>query len=290
MRLFRKTLSVLFAAALLLAGAALLSPQALAADYADGVYTVPFSMEGLGRHNVAWSTATVHVEGGALYVDFTMERVEPRTHAPQFDWVQTSLGTVSSVINNDAYICSFYRVPVPNLGRVDVSMQTSGMSAPTIIEYTLVIDGSSIPAAGAETTPEPSAEPSPEPSAEPTPSAEPSPEPSAEPTPSPEASPEPSPEPSSEPSPEPSPAPEPSAAPSPSAAPAADPKAAEQQTETQQAPIETIGAASASDLPESAGQSAKSGTLPTGAILGIAAAVVIAAAAVALALRAKKKK
>ncbi len=275
MRLIRKSLSVLFAAALLLTGAALLAPQAFAADYADGDYTVPFSMEGLGRHNIAWSTATVHVEGGALYVDFTMERVEPRTHAPQFDWVQTSLGTVSSVINDDAYICSFYRVPVPNLGRVDVSMQTSGMSAPTIVDYVLVIDGSSIPLADAEATPEPSAEPSPTPASSP----EPSPAPSAEP------SPEPSAEPSAAPSPEPSP--EPSAEPAP--APAEDPKASEQQTETQQDSILTIGAASESDLPGSTEQAEKSGAFPVGVILGIAAVVVVAAVA-ALALRAKKKK
>ncbi len=284
MRLIRKSLSVLFAAALLLTGAALLAPQAFAADYADGDYTVPFSMEGLGRHNIAWSTATVHVEGGALYVDFTMERVEPRTHAPQFDWVQTSLGTVSSVINDDAYICSFYRVPVPNLGRVDVSMQTSGMSSPTIVDYTLVIDGSPIPLAGVEATPEPSAEPSPEPSTEPTPtpSAEPSPLPSAEP------SVEPSPEPSAEPSAEPSP--EPSAASASSDAPAESPKASEQQTETQQDPILTIGAADASDPSGSTEQTENSGALPVGVILGIAAVVVIAAVAAALALRAKKKK
>ena len=120
---------LILAAALVVLALALCALPA-AADYADGDYTVPFAMEGLGRHNAAWSVCTVHVEGGALYVDFTIERMDPKTHAPQYDWAQTAAGTASPVINDEAFICSFFRLPVPNLGRVDVSMQTSAMSAP----------------------------------------------------------------------------------------------------------------------------------------------------------------
>ena len=130
MNRFSRVFCALLVCFLLAACPLLFAPEAAAADYADGTYTVPFSMEGLGRHNVAWSTATVHVENGALYVDFTVERVDPRDHAPQYDWLQTSLGTVTPVKNDDNFTCTFYRVPVPNLGRVDVSVQTSAMSQP----------------------------------------------------------------------------------------------------------------------------------------------------------------
>lgn len=262
---------VLFAALLLLSGAVLLSSAAWAADYADGTYTVPFSMEGMGRHNVAWSTATVHVEGDALYVDFTVERIDPRDHAPQYDWIRTSLGTVTPVLNDENYTCSFYRVPVANLGRVDVTVQSSGMSQPYEIDYTLVIDGSSIPAAAA---PEPSAEPTPEPSAgsTPAPSAEPTPEPSSKPTPEPSA--EPSPEPSTEPSAAPSEAPEQTETPSPSEAPKATETSAPAGT-----PIPATG--SFETLPEK--------RLGTGAIaLIVVAAVLVVGGGVALALRKKK--
>ena len=73
--------AVLLAVLLLLTGSCL---TVLADDeaYEDGTYTVPFEMLGLGRHNKAWDTATVYVEGGLLYVDFTLERVDPRDHAP----------------------------------------------------------------------------------------------------------------------------------------------------------------------------------------------------------------
>ena len=176
---------------MLLVGMLLLAALALparAADYADGDYTVPFSMEGLGRHNVAWSVCTVHVEGGALYVDFTIERMDPRTHAPQYDWLRTDLGTVTPIINDETFTCTFLRVPVSTLGRQYVTALTTAMSAPVEVEYAIVIDGSSIPAAEtAAATPEPTPEVTPEPTPEPTPAptAEPTPEPTAQPAPEP---------------------------------------------------------------------------------------------------------
>ncbi len=134
---------------------------AFAADYEDGTYTVPFSMSGLGRHNIAWNTATVEVENGSLYVTFTLERVDPRDHAPQYDWVETSLGKVVPTINDEAFTCTFSHVPVPSLGEVEVSVQTSAMSQPYAIDYTINIDASGIPLK-AEETPEPTPVPTPE--------------------------------------------------------------------------------------------------------------------------------
>ncbi len=296
MKKLPKPLSVFLAAALLLVCAAALAPCAVAADYADGAYTVPFSMEGLGRHNVAWSTATVHVEGGALYVDFTLERVEPRTHAPQFDWAQTSLGSVTPILNDETYTATFLRLPVPNLGRVEVSMFSSAMS--TVMDYVLVIDGSSIPAASAaEPTPEPSAEPTPVPSAAPTPepSTEPTPVPSAEPTPvpsavpTPEPSTEPTPEPSAEPSAQPSAAPAAEDSPAPAETPQAD-KPTDSPAPVTSEPVVTIGAETDADASRDTAQPTTGSVLPTGVILAIAAVVVIAAVAIALAVKARKKK
>jgi hypothetical protein len=131
--------------------------------YEDGSYTVPFSMEGLGRHNIAWDTATVTVENGLLYVDFTLERVDPRDQAPQFDWISTACGTFVPEIDNANFICVFSRIQVPKLGRVEVTVQTSAMSMPYEIDYTIVIDGSSIPLKAPEPTPAPTPEPTPEP-------------------------------------------------------------------------------------------------------------------------------
>ena len=116
-----------------------------AANYADGTYTVPFSMDGLGRHNVAHDTATAYVEDGKLYVDFTLERVDPRDHAPQYDWFQSSLGKVVPVADDASFTTSIKRLPVPNFGSVAVSAETSAMSQPYEIEYTMHVDDSNIP-------------------------------------------------------------------------------------------------------------------------------------------------
>ncbi len=121
------------------------APAVLAAEYEDGVYQVPFSVDGLGRHNIAWSTATVHVAGGSLTIDFTFERVDPRDHAPQYDFLVTSLGTFYPVLNDETYTCTFSGVQIESLGTVNVSAQTSAMSQPYPLDYTLHIDDSSIP-------------------------------------------------------------------------------------------------------------------------------------------------
>lgn len=144
MKTAKRSFGFILALLMLFILAALTVPAVMAAQYEDGSYQVPFSVDGLGRHNIAWPTATVHVRGEVLTVDFTFERVDPRDHAPSYDWIETSCGTFYPVIDDANYTCSFYDVQVEALGAVNVSVQSSAMSQPYTIEYTLQIDGSSI--------------------------------------------------------------------------------------------------------------------------------------------------
>ncbi len=172
------------AALILLTVGIVSAPTAWASDYEDGDYKVSFGMEGLGRHNVAWTTATVHIRNGVCYVDFTLERVDPRDHAPQYDWLATDCGTYYPVIDDASYTCTFYEVQVPHLGRVSVSAMTSAMSQPYAVDYVLVIDDSGIPEKQ-----EPAPEPAPTPAPEPAPSPAPAPVPTPAPAPAPDPDP-----------------------------------------------------------------------------------------------------
>ncbi|MBR5115402.1 MAG: hypothetical protein IK101_08950 [Oscillospiraceae bacterium] len=305
----KKRIAALLALVLLLALMA--APEAHAV-YADGTYTVPVSIEGLGRHNVLWSAATLHVEGGSLYIDVTFERVDPATHAPQYDWMQSSLGRVNPVKNDDTCLCTFYRLPIPSLGNVPVTVLSSAMSQPYEIDYTLKIDGSSVPLAeGPASEPEPSAEPTPEPTAEPAPTPAPTVEPTAAPTATPTAvptaAPTPVPTPAETPIPTPEQPPEPdlpdepdapadgtdSPAPSdaviltpdlPTDAPDYAPDAEPEHPGTPEAPTEP----SPVPAPDPAPAPAKG--LTTGGIIGIAAAAVVVAAAVIAVVVSKAKR
>ncbi len=287
------------ACAALCALGVLLSAQlgAFAADYEDGTYTVPFSMSGLGRHNIAWRTATVEIEDGNFYLTFTLERVDPRDHAPQYDWFASSLGSVTPVINDEAYTCTFRRLPVPSLGEVEVSAQTSAMSQPYAIDYTISIDASSIPLKAEETpeiTPEPAPEEASEPAPEQTPeaadapsepvSAEPSAEAAAAPA---EAQPAGDASPAEEAPAEPLPTPESEAsedaAPAESEAPAQDeptPEAAEPAPEA---------AADETPAPAQAQEPAAEGNTVTGTVIAVVAAIIVIAAAL-IAMKSKKGK
>ena len=187
MKQFKQTLCLLLTAVLLCA-LALTAAPAYAAEYQDGDYTVAFSMEGLGRHNVAWDTATVHVKDGKLYVDFTLERVDPRNHAPQYDWLKTERGKFIPSINDEKFTCTFSWVEVSHLGRVDVVAYSAPMA--TEMDYTMIIDDSKIPTAAA-----PAPDPTPDPEPTPTPDPAPAPEPAPAPDPTPEPSPTPDPDP-----------------------------------------------------------------------------------------------
>ena len=103
-----KLLPVLLLAVCLLLGS--LGAQAAEAEYEDGTYTVSFAMEGLGRHNVAWDTAALTVEGGRLYIDFTLERVDPRDRAPQYDYLTTPCGTYYPELDDASFTCTFRHV------------------------------------------------------------------------------------------------------------------------------------------------------------------------------------
>lgn len=145
MKASRSVMSIMAALVFLFALSLSVVPQTAAADYEDGSYSVPVSVTGLGRHNILWSTAAVTVENGEIYADITFERVDPRDHAPQFDWLKTSLGTFSPEIDDASFTCTFRRVRIADFGSVDVTLQTSAMSQPYELEYTLQFDGSSVP-------------------------------------------------------------------------------------------------------------------------------------------------
>ena len=151
MNYFKRTAAALLCALVLLGALLRAAPAARAETaYADGTYTVAFSVEGLGRHNIAWDTATVYVQGGTLRVDFTLERVDPRNHAPQYDWLSTSCGKFYPTCNDAAYTCTFSGVQVPHLGAVSVVAYSAAMAAE--MDYTLHIDDSAIPRADAQPT------------------------------------------------------------------------------------------------------------------------------------------
>jgi hypothetical protein len=304
----RKRLAALLAIILLLA---LMAAPAAYAAYEDGTYTVPVSIEGLGRHNVLWSSATLHVEGGQLYLDLTFERVDPRDHAPQYDWIQSSAGRVSGVKSDATYTCTFYRLPIYGFGRIPVSVLSTAMSEPKVIEYTLVVDGSSVPEAE-EPTPEPTAEPTPEPTAEPTPTPAPTVEPTAEPTAAPTA------EPTAVPTAAPTPVPTPAETPIPTPAQPVEPDETAAPADGTDSPAPSDAVILPADLPTDAPDyapdaepehpdtpeaptapspvpapdPAPAGGLTTGAKIGIAAAAVVVAAAViaVIAANAKKKR
>ena len=257
-QLRRAILSVLLTAIFLLF---LLPPSAsAAADYQDGTYTVPVSIDGLGRHNIVWPSGTLHVEGGALFLDITFERVDPKDHAPRYDWLATSLGTVTPVIDDAALTATFYRVPIPGFDPIPITVLTSAMSAPVEVEYTLNVDGSAVPLAAVE-TPEPTPIPTAAPAETPAP------------TEAPEETPELTPEPTTEPTPEPTEAPAPTEAPTP-----------EPTAEATPAPTPAPAPAEAPEQPPTAVPASY------GTIALIAAAVVVAALVAFFAVRAARKK
>ena len=271
-RLRRPILSALLTAIFLLF---LLPPSAsAAADYQDGTYTVPVSIDGLGRHNIIWPSGTLHVEGGALFLDITFERVDPKDHAPRYDWLATSLGTVTPVIDDAALTATFYRVPIPGFDPIPITVLTSAMSAPIEVEYTLNVDGSAVPLAPVE-TPEPTPVPTEAPAETPAPTPEATEAPAETPAPTeaPEETPEPTPEPTTEPTPEPTEAPAPTEAPTP-----------EPTAEATPAPTPAPAPAEAPEQPPTAVPASY------GTIALIAAAVVVAALVAFFAVRAARKK
>lgn len=141
----------------------MLPSSAFAAIYEDGTYYVPVSLSGGSMgHNDIVSPCTVHVENGAIYADIVMRRVTSPWHAPRYDWMATSEGTVVPTTNESDYTQTFSYLPLPNLETVGITTSTSAMSEAHEISYTLYFDASSVPLKSensGSSSPEPQAEP-----------------------------------------------------------------------------------------------------------------------------------
>lgn len=129
---------------------AIFAPVAsFAASYQDGTYSVPVSLSGGSMgHNDIVSPCTVTVSGGVPYATLVFKRVKAPWHAPQYEWLSTSMGTVYPSVNESNYTNTFSNVPLPSLGAVSVTTLTSAMSDQHEITYSLYFDPSSVPAIG----------------------------------------------------------------------------------------------------------------------------------------------
>lgn len=116
-----------------------------AEQYPNGTYSVPVSLSGgsMGHNNVA-SPCTVTIENGNIYADIIFKRVTPPWHAPRYEWLRTSKGTVMPVVDEANYTNTFYRVPIESLGSVPITTLSSAMSEAHEINYTLYFDPNSI--------------------------------------------------------------------------------------------------------------------------------------------------
>ena len=120
-----------------------------AAAYQDGTYSVPVSLSGGSMgHNDIVSPCTVTVSGGVPYATLVFKRVKAPWHAPQYEWLSTSMGTVYPSVNESNYTNTFSNVPLPSLGAVSVTTLTSAMSDQHEITYSLYFDPSSVPTIG----------------------------------------------------------------------------------------------------------------------------------------------
>ena len=80
-------------------------------SYQDGTYQVSVSLSG-GKmgHNDVLSPCTVTVSGGVPYATLVFKRVTAPWHAPSYEWLRTSRGTVYPVVNEGNYTNTFDRV------------------------------------------------------------------------------------------------------------------------------------------------------------------------------------
>lgn len=146
----RKNLKKIIFALLLTFCLAIFAPFAsFAASYQDGTYSVPVSLSGGSMgHNDIVSPCTVTVSGGVPYATLVFKRVKAPWHAPQYEWLSTSMGTVYPSVNESNYTNTFSNVPLPSLGAVSVTMLTSAMSDQHEITYSLYFEPSSVPTRG----------------------------------------------------------------------------------------------------------------------------------------------
>ena len=120
--------------------------SSFAISYQDGTYQVPVSLSGGSMgHNDVVSPCTVTVSGGVPYATLVFKRVTAPWHAPNYEWLRTSMGTVYPVVNEGNYSNTFNQVPLPGLGSVPITTLSTAMSEPHEISYTLYFDAGSIP-------------------------------------------------------------------------------------------------------------------------------------------------
>ena len=123
----------------------------LAATYQDGTYSVPVSLS-VGRmsHNAIVSPCSVTISGGQIYATLVFKRVSD-DGIPQYTYFTTTAGTVYPQ-QYGAHAQIFSSAPLPNLGSVDVTMETTAMANPHTLNYTLYFDDSAIPTVGGGST------------------------------------------------------------------------------------------------------------------------------------------
>ena len=123
----------------------------LAATYQDGTYSVPVSLsEGRMSHNAIVSPCSVTISGGQIYATIVFKRVSD-DGIPQYSYFTTTAGTVYPQ-QYGAHAQIFNSAPLPSLGSVNVTMETTAMSTPHTLNYTLYFDDSAIPTVGGGST------------------------------------------------------------------------------------------------------------------------------------------
>ena len=144
MRDFKKVFRRLAVTAVLAVFVMASAIPSLAATYQDGTYSVPVSLsEGRMSHNAIVSPCSVTISGGQIYATIVFKRVSD-DGIPQYSYFTTTAGTVYPQ-QYGAHAQIFNSAPLPSLGSVNVTMETTAMSTPHTLNYTLYFDDSAIP-------------------------------------------------------------------------------------------------------------------------------------------------
>ncbi len=151
MRDFKKVFRRLAVTAVLAVFVMASAIPSLASTYQDGTYSVPVSLtKGRMSHNAIVSPCSVTISGGQIYATIVFKRVSD-DGTPQYTYFTTTAGTVYPQ-QYGAHAQIFSNAPLSNLGSVDVTMETTAMSTPYTLNYTLYFDDSAIPTVGGGST------------------------------------------------------------------------------------------------------------------------------------------
>ncbi len=147
MRDFKKVFRRLAVTAVLAVFVMASAIPSLAATYQDGTYSVPVSLSaGRMSHNAIVSPCSVTISGGQIYATIVFKRVSD-DGIPQYSYFTTTAGTVYPQ-QYGAHAQIFNSAPLPSLGSVNVTMETTAMSTPYTLNYTFYFDDSAIPTVG----------------------------------------------------------------------------------------------------------------------------------------------